>query len=453
MSRFLYPIITFFGFFILCELGVYLFDTYVKEKEHKSLNATSFIIAQNIQQQITMGISSTTTLESMLRLNNFKVDNFEKWSDEIIKNVPYIDTLQLAPDGIVKYIHPMKDHKKAIGHNLFADEKRRKGALKAIETNGIVFIGPLKLIQNNKLAIIVRKPIYKLEEKQFVFWGFATSIIYIKDILKNAFKGLDKSHLSYKLYGSNPDFPDASVIMESDTPLTAHSSSFPIEVPNAKWHLSIKHTHDHTFSKFVINIVILIFSLYMSLLIFYFERRSFIHKSKLKKLNNSLVKMANTDILTNLANRRSAIDFITKNLSLCKREKKDFSLCFFDIDLFKKINDTYGHEVGDLALIHLSKLCENKIRKSDMFARWGGEEFILILPSTNVEGAYIISENIRKLIYTTPLLANNKKIQMSISIGITTLQTSNEDINDLLLRVDSALYEAKENGRNQTIIK
>lgn len=452
LTRILYPLITLIGLIILGEFSLFFLNNYAKEKENSTLNTASFVIAQNIQQQITMGISSIYTLESMLRLDDFKMNNFEKWAKEIMKNTPYIETIQLAPDGIVSYIYPMNDHKKAIGHNILSDPKRKNGALKALESNDILFVGPLKLIQNNKLAIIARKPISKLENNKTIFWGFATTIIYIDDLVKTAFKGLDKSKLAFKLYGSNPDFPNSNIILESKKPLATYASSYPINVPNAQWHLVIDYIHTDSCKKYIFHVIVFFFALFMSLIIFYFEKRSFIQTVQLKKLNHSLGKMVNTDILTRLSNRRSGLEFIQRQLKLCKREKKDFSLCFFDIDFFKKINDTYGHEIGDLALQHFAKLAEKNIRKSDMFARWGGEEFLLVLPMTNAKGSYTICENLRKLIHDTPLVLNNQTITMTVSIGITSLQDSTENIDNLLQRVDKALYEAKDNGRNQTVV-
>ncbi len=427
-------------------------NVYAKEKQNNTLNAASFVIAQNVQQQITMGILSTSTLESMLRLDNFKTNNFENWAKEIIKNTPSIKAVQLAPNGIIKYIYPLKNHEKAIGHNLLSDPKRIAGALRAIERNGIIFIGPIKLIQNQKLAVIVRKPISKMKNGKSVFWGFSTTILYISDILEKSLHGLDKSKLAFKLYGNNPDFPDSTVIMQSKLELNSNAKSYAIKVPNAHWHLVINYIEKNSFNKYIVQGIIFILAFLTSCFIFYLEKRSFTQKIKLQNLNKSLKKMANTDILTQLSNRRSALDFMKKYISLCKREKSDFSLCFFDIDFFKKVNDSYGHEVGDLVLQHLSNLCENSIRNSDMFARWGGEEFILILPMTNKEGAYIICENLRKLINNTDLLLNKKAIKISVSIGLTSLENKEENIDDLLQRVDRALYKAKENGRNQTIL-
>lgn len=452
MKRILYPFITFIIIFILGEFLLLFLNHEKEDKEHNTLNAASFLIAQNIQQQITMGIASTTTLESMLKLNNFKTINFEEWAKEIKKTAPFIENIQLAPNGIIKYIYPITEHKKAIGHNLFSDVNRIKGGAKAFIYNDITFVGPLKLIQNNKLAIIARKAIFKEQNKERIFWGFSIIIIYLDDIIDNAFKGLDKSKLAYKLYGANSDHEESNLMIKSKNSLDDHSICYPIKLPNTQWHLLINYIHQEQVNTYLLHFIIFFFSLFMSSFIFYFEKRSFIQTKKLKELNKMLEKMANTDILTKLDNRRSGLVFIQKQLGLCIREKEDFTICFFDIDFFKKINDEYGHEVGDLALQHFVKVSELSIRKSDMLARWGGEEFILVLPMTDEKGAYFICEKLRKLLDSTEFILKNNSIHLTVSIGIASLKNSKEDIDELLKRADTALYQAKDKGRNQTII-
>lgn len=452
LTRFLYPIITFVGIIILGEFLLYFFNDNIKKKENNSLNTASFAIAQNIQQKIAVAISSTNAIESVLRLNNFKPDNFKVWAEQIIKSSPHINNIQLAPNGIIEHIYPIKDNEGAIGHNLFEDSKRREGAVKALESNDIIFVGPLKLIQNNKLAIIARKPIGKIENSKKIFWGFITVVIYIEELTEDISHVFDESKFVYKLYGESPDFPSSNVIFESKNKIDNSKVGYPIKVPNGKWYLVIDYIHEYSFSKYLFHINIFLLSLFASVIIFFFENRSFKQNKKLKELNDSLNKMANTDILTQLSNRRSALKFIEKQLALCKRENKDFSLVFLDIDHFKKINDTYGHEIGDLALKHFSRLSENSIRKSDLLARWGGEEFLLILPMTDEKGAYTLCENIRKTIYNSSLKVDSNIINMSVSIGLTSLKQNKENINELLLQVDKAVYEAKDKGRNQTVV-
>ena len=129
------------------------------------------------------------------------------------------------------------------------------------------------------------------------------------------------------------------------------------------------------------------------------------------------------------------------------------SLLIFDIDFFKKINDTYGHDIGDEVLRILAEIARKEMRYSDVLARFGGEEFIVLLPNTRLEDASIIAERLCKKIEQHQICIENKFfINFSVSIGVAQLEPQQKDLNLLIKQADIALYEAKKNGRNQVAI-
>jgi diguanylate cyclase (GGDEF)-like protein len=145
------------------------------------------------------------------------------------------------------------------------------------------------------------------------------------------------------------------------------------------------------------------------------------------------------DALTGVYNRgtiEEKIEEISKNTN--------GSVIFLDIDHFKKINDTYGHDVGDFVLKRLSYLIKNSIPPGNVFGRWGGEEFILVLPDVNYGNAYFVAEKLRKMVEESDF--NGMKVTMSV--GVSEFKKG-EDINEAIKKADEALYEAKESGRNQ----
>ncbi|MBN2869997.1 MAG: diguanylate cyclase [Campylobacterales bacterium] len=165
---------------------------------------------------------------------------------------------------------------------------------------------------------------------------------------------------------------------------------------------------------------------------------------RLRKQHTLLVKNANTDKLTQIANRAHLIRQIDYLVKHARRGGYPLSVIFFDIDHFKQINDANGHRMGDQALIDLSTLMKNRLRESDIVGRWGGEEFVVILPHTNLIQAADLAEKLRVMIEQYPF-AHGK---MSCSFGVAELR--NEDTDESLInRADAMLYEAKENGRNQ----
>lgn len=161
-----------------------------------------------------------------------------------------------------------------------------------------------------------------------------------------------------------------------------------------------------------------------------------------------LTEKSRIDSLTNCYNKAEILSQIERFLLLFLRHKDPFSLIMYDIDYFKKINDTYGHLAGDYVLIKLSNIVKSLLRKSDICGRFGGEEFIIILPKTKVAGALKLANRIREACQKYSFEYNGKKIDVTISLGVTTANI-NDSVASLIERCDKALYDAKKNGRNR----
>jgi len=157
--------------------------------------------------------------------------------------------------------------------------------------------------------------------------------------------------------------------------------------------------------------------------------------------------------MTNLYNRRYLHEVASTIFSISKREEHPMSLIMIDIDNFKSINDTYGHIAGDKVIQKLALLLQDSVRESDIVSRFGGEEFLIILPNTDISGAKIIASKIRELVENSSITIDEKRtISFTISLGVTGLKMSDSSIESILKRVDMALYEAKEKGKNRTIV-
>ncbi len=159
----------------------------------------------------------------------------------------------------------------------------------------------------------------------------------------------------------------------------------------------------------------------------------------------NLVKMSHIDSLTGLWNRKKFDEELKREIAMAKRHKLPLTIMIMDVDLFKRVNDTYGHDVGDEYLVELSTFLKNKIRESDFLARWGGEEFSFIFPNTTIDGVTTVATKIKNDL-------NEKEYKdlgsITMSMGIASY-IENEDYDELFHRADEALYLSKENGRNQ----
>lgn len=173
---------------------------------------------------------------------------------------------------------------------------------------------------------------------------------------------------------------------------------------------------------------------------------------KLKYQYNEKDFMSVLDGLTGLYNRRQFEIGLEQEYNRTKRHPSDFSLAIMDIDFFKKVNDTYGHQYGDYVLKTVADLLKQAFRKTDLLYRYGGEEMVVIMPETNIEGAVIPVQRLRRTVEDYDFEYNGVKSKVTISIGLTMNYQDFNSAADLLKSADDALYKAKEEGRNRVIL-
>lgn len=189
-------------------------------------------------------------------------------------------------------------------------------------------------------------------------------------------------------------------------------------------------------SKYKLSFVVFFFNIALSSMIIFLIKRF---------VKDALEGMVNYDSLTGISNRRYFSEFLQKEIIRSERYGKAFSLIMLDIDFFKKINDNYGHDVGDKILQGMAAVISRNIRKSDLFARVGGEEFAIVAPETSLEEAAALAEKIRQVV-EQDTFANGLRI--TISLGVSVYQDKDND-NMIFKKADNALYKAKGNGRNR----
>jgi diguanylate cyclase (GGDEF)-like protein len=175
---------------------------------------------------------------------------------------------------------------------------------------------------------------------------------------------------------------------------------------------------------------------------------------KLEQANAELARLASTDALTGLPNKRSLETAITRDLARADRDKTWLSLVVVDVDHFKKFNDTYGHATGDLVLQAVGKSLARFVRAGDLAGRYGGEEFVLVLPGSNPIGARIAAERVRKALEEVAIDTEHGVLRVTASFGAASIcgPGCGNKRNELFARADAALYEAKRTGRNRVVV-
>jgi diguanylate cyclase (GGDEF)-like protein len=170
------------------------------------------------------------------------------------------------------------------------------------------------------------------------------------------------------------------------------------------------------------------------------------------KLRDSLHDAAFRDFLTRLYNRRYVFRVLRDELKRYRRYADPFSVMLIDADHFKRINDRFGHRAGDIALKAIAKACNASVRDTDIVGRFGGEEFIILLPRTNAADAALVAERIRHAILENEIRWQGQRLDVSLSLGVAEAGLHADGIDELIAAADQALYAAKKNGRNQTVI-
>jgi diguanylate cyclase (GGDEF)-like protein len=161
-------------------------------------------------------------------------------------------------------------------------------------------------------------------------------------------------------------------------------------------------------------------------------------------------RLASTDQLTKLCNRRSVLMMMEKESSRISRNNESMSIILCDVDHFKQVNDQYGHNAGDKVLIRLGEIFTKTIREQDTVARWGGEEFLFLLPQTTAKNAEVLAHKVHNELTKESVHYEGTDIKITVSMGIAQM-AANQDIHEVINQADKYLYEAKHAGRNQTM--
>jgi len=330
--------------------------------------------------------------------------------------------------------------------------------------NSVGFIPDIKSLKGKKIAVGKNYTIEKLLKKNFpsiqivetkntkealtlvsegkVFAALDILPVIAYHINKNNFTNL-------KIVGKTPWNFNIKFMLRKDYKILLPAINNAIEsisedekmAINNKW-VSVFYQRGYS-TREVINIILIASIILLIILGWVINLKKEIKKRE--KLELELERLATIDILTSINNRYKIDLTLYEQIEISKRYKRPLSLIYFDIDFFKLINDTYGHKAGDLALIELSKLVSGSLRKSDAFGRWGGEEFLIILPETILSEAVALAEKLKNTIENHNFGTIKK---LTCSFGVINYK-ENDSAEMLMNRVDKKLYKAKQNGRNR----
>ncbi|WP_305811378.1 sensor domain-containing diguanylate cyclase [Photobacterium leiognathi] len=368
---------------------------------------------------------------------------FESLAKRLIADNNMISELQYAPKGIITNVYPFDPKSSAIGHDLNHIRERKKGVERTIESKEVTLIGPVRLIQNDKQAFVFRKPLFDTNDQ---FQGFVIAISYLDKLRQQ----LPLKNFNYKIIGCDPDGENNVIFDNLSSAKNKIINAFKVQVPNGKWLFIVQSKHTHYLEQNVyLKVAMYAFVLLICFYVYHREKQFRKQHNSIVAMNNQLHKASYTDELTRLPNRRflnlqlEAIPQLTTECS--------YSIAIFDIDNFKHVNDSYGHDIGDEVLIGFANVCIDNLRSNDIIARWGGEEFILLMKNTDIQQAKEVCQRILDALSAQPIIAGKHKLLVTTSAGLGTFSSVNFDSISALKSIDEALYQAKNTGKNKVV--
>jgi len=393
-----------------------------------------------INETITKLLYKTETVAALIVNDNGSMDSFEKIAPAIVDD-PVIHSILMAPDGIIKKVYPNAEN--LLGWNYFDEGAGNREAIAAMDLGKLVLGGPIETIQGDK-AIFGRMPVFMdTPEEAGKFWGFVSITLRFPQILDRVELGVFDSYgVAYELWRIDPD-TDQKQILATNFDRITQSAEFiekPVQILNTTWYLKV--SFDNIWYHQPYNIVLVFAGFLISFIVFFVMQNN----SELKHMQHTFQLMAITDPLTGIFNRRHFMEIVRIGIEKARRNKENCFFIMFDIDKFKNINDTYGHQIGDKVLMDITTRIKTSIRLYDLFARYGGEEFLIFTSGITVKEVRDMAERLRVAVYERKYEYDDISFDCSASFGIALMEDYNLD--KAIRQSDEALYAAKRNGRN-----
>jgi len=394
-------------------------------------------ISQRITETITRLLYKTQMLSTIIVHDNGSTDSFDLIAPSIVDD-PIIKNILLAPNGIVTKVYPDSGNLNLIGFNYFDTQAGNKEAMLAVELGELVLGGPAQVVQGGS-AVFGRLPVYiDTPEGKHKFWGIAAITLKFPELLDYfELNILDTYDLKYELWRINPDTNEKQVIASNSAKLKPNYSHIEksLQLHNAEWFISASPINLWYTQPDIIALVLA--GLLVSLIVFFVMHNNF----ELKRMQGVFEQMAITDSLTGISNRRHFMETVRVNIEKANRHKEDCYIIMFDIDNFKNINDSYGHQIGDKVLMDVTARIKTSIRPYDLFARYGGEEFIIFCAKLNKLEVCEMGERLKASLISRRFVYDKTDIACSASFGIAKMDDYNLD--KTIRQSDEALYSAK----------
>ena len=448
-------IISCIAFCIIALFGTYWTQSTndsIIDQQKSFLNGLSRTQASILERRLSSVFTSAQILAFEVEHRDGDNEWFDEYANNLIQSIGGIENLQLAPDGIIEKIYPLEGNESAIGLDVVSMPRLREEAMLAIKDKRLFALGPVPLVQGG-VAVISRAPIflYKGTQRE-IFWGLASAVIYLDNLLEaTQLKQLENEGYQYSLSRKHAGTNEKIILSSSFIPLKDIQASTDLILPVGTWTLSVSKTLDAQLTARSITgyVISLLVAFLLSIALYAILIQPLRLRKLVKEKTTELQQLAYQDPLTGLPNRRYLQDRLPRILYSNQKRKRISAFIYFDLDNFKRINDTIGHDVGDKVLALVADRLNKLKGRSDLVVRLGGDEFGILIGDINDQKeaethANKILESIR-----APLNMDTKEYILSTSLGIAMIPEHGYDLVTIMQNADMALYQAKSKGKNQ----
>ena len=433
-------------FLLICSANEYM---YFLEKQHrideakKETLASATLLRSALEREINTTLNLTMGLVVYVAVHpNISDREFRQIAAELMKNTPHIRNVGLAENNVISHIYPLEGNEAALGLRYMDLPEQRDAVLRAIETGKTVIAGPVNLVQGGR-AFISRIPIFTGMNRSR-YWGIASIVIDIDSLYEAS--GILKPNLPLRLAlrGKDGHGAEGAVFFGEEALFNDPAAVvMPIKLPLGHWLLAAAPKNvamDDSPIPDLVRILGYLAALSISALLY--TLLTAIRRNRFLALH---------DPLTGLANRRLFNAQLEHAINTTNRHGDPFAILFIDLDKFKPVNDTYGHDAGDIVLSTIAERLKEVTRDSDHIARVGGDEFIMILYHIGTIGnAKMVADKISDAIEMPITLSPFVSVRMKCSIGISLYPDDGNSADELIIHADSIMYYAKTGKKKAT---
>lgn len=434
-------IATFVLLMFVSAMFIYNYSMRIKEDNENKVTVSYYSLSDEIRNFKNQNTSLLTGFAAYIELKDtFDGDEIYRYLDFLMRDhLEDIKNIGVFEDTTIRWVYPLEGNESAIGTDLSKVPSQAGDVQRVKEKLETLFVGPVELIQGGT-AFIIRMPLLKNN----AYWGMVSIVLKAE----NAFKFVDKYSEIYDVaYLITAADNTEEIIVGNGKILEMKPLKFRTEESLGGWDVYVVPTGGWDNK---IGLFIIIFSICAGIS-FLISWRIFSWMRSYNKILSDKIELESKYILDRFTGiyTREYFNFrLKEEISHVQREKYPISMIYFDLDHFKNVNDVYGHSAGDEVLLEMVSVVKSIIRLEDVFSRWGGDEFILLLPSTDLKGAKFVADRIRSEIESLEI---SKAYGVTASVGYSQWKPK-EYLESWFLRTDQALYISKNTGKNKVTV-